>query len=102
MPKLIKVAITADLPPGRAAAFEVEGRRIAVFNADGHYYAMDDTCSHAGASLSEGCVEGCVVRCPWHDARFDLRSGEALTPPAASPLNTYPVSIEGDDIKVHL
>lgn len=102
MAKLIKVAITADLPPGRAAAFEVDGRRIAVFNADGAYYAMDDTCTHAGASLSEGCFEGCVVRCPRHDAEFDLRNGEPLSPPADLPVKTYPVFIEGDDIKVQI
>jgi nitrite reductase/ring-hydroxylating ferredoxin subunit len=102
MSKLIKVAITVDLPPGQAAAFEVEGRRIAIFNVDGTYYAIDDVCTHAGASLSEGCVDGCVVRCPWHDAAFDLRNGEALAPPADLPVKTYPVSIEGDDIKVQI
>jgi 3-phenylpropionate/trans-cinnamate dioxygenase ferredoxin subunit len=100
MSKLIKVAITADLPPGEAMAFEIEGVRIAVFNVGGTYYAIDDVCTHAGASLSEGCVEGSVVRCPRHDAEFDLRTGEPLTPPADSPVRTYPVFIEGDDIKV--
>jgi 3-phenylpropionate/trans-cinnamate dioxygenase ferredoxin subunit len=102
MSKLIKVAITADLPPGQAMAFEIEGERIAVFNVNGTYYAIDDVCTHAGASLSEGCVEGFVVRCPRHEAEFDLRNGETLSPPADLPVKTYPVTIEGDDIKVQI
>ena len=102
MSKLFKVTITADLPPGQAAAFEVEGRRIAVFNTDGAYFAIDETCPHAGGPLSEGGVEGCVVRCPWHDAEFDLPNGEFLTPPADSPVRCYPVFVEDDDIKVQI
>lgn len=102
MSKKVKVAIAADLPPGQAAAFEVEGRRIAVFNVDGNYHAIDDTCTHAGASLSEGSLEGCTVRCPWHDAVFDLRTGECLGPPADTPVKSYPVFVEGDDIQVQI
>jgi nitrite reductase/ring-hydroxylating ferredoxin subunit len=78
MAKRIKIAGTQDVPPGKAAAFDVEGRRIALFNIEGSYYAIDDTCTHEGGPLCEGEVRGFKVTCPWHGADFDLKSGEAL------------------------
>ncbi|HEY6169675.1 MAG TPA: non-heme iron oxygenase ferredoxin subunit [Verrucomicrobiae bacterium] len=102
MPKLIKVAETKDLGPGKAAAFDVEGQRIAVFNVGGTLYAIEDTCTHDGGPLCEGEVEGTVVTCPWHQATFDLKSGEALGPPAFTGVKTYKVVVEGNDVKVEV
>ncbi len=102
MPKLIKVAVTSDVPPGQAIVFEAEGQRIALFNVSGNYYALDDTCPHAGGPLSEGRVEGDQVTCPLHGASFNLRTGEVLTPPAFEDVKTYKVVIEGDDINVEI
>jgi nitrite reductase/ring-hydroxylating ferredoxin subunit len=102
MAKLVKVANTTDLSPGKAAAFDVGGERIAVFNVDGTYYAIDDTCPHAGGPLSEGVVAQCKVTCPWHEADFDLKTGAVLSPPAFEGVKSYKVVVEGNEVKVEV
>jgi len=102
MSKLVKVAHTKDLTPGKAAAVELEGNRIAVFNVEGVFYAIDDTCPHAGGPLSEGTVKDCKVTCPWHEADFDLKTGDVLSPPAFEGVKSYKVVVEGNDVKVEL
>jgi 3-phenylpropionate/trans-cinnamate dioxygenase ferredoxin subunit len=67
---------------------------VAVFNADGELFAIDDTCTHQDASLSEGWLEDCLVECPLHAACFDLRTGKPTGPPAKRPVRTYPVLVE--------
>jgi len=74
MPKLIKITEKKDLTPGQAAAFDLEGQRIALFNVEGTYYAIGDSCTHRGGPLSEGDVQGTKVTCPWHGADFDLKT----------------------------
>ena len=66
MAKLLKIAKTKDVPPGQAAAFTIEGQKIALFNVEGTYHAIGDTCTHLGGPLSEGDVQGTRVTCPWH------------------------------------
>ena len=102
MSKLVKVAHTKDLTPGKATAVEIQGNRIAVFNVGGTFYAIDDTCPHAGGPLSEGKVDGGKVICPWHDAAFDLKTGDVLSPPAFEGVKSYRVVVEGNDVKVEL
>jgi len=102
MAKRITVCNRKDLPAGRAAAFDVEGRRIAVFHVGESYYALDDTCTHAGAPLCEGEVQGNKVVCPWHNAEFELTTGKALCPPASEGLTTYRVVVQGDDLQVEV
>jgi nitrite reductase/ring-hydroxylating ferredoxin subunit len=102
MPKLVKVAETKDIGPGLASAFDVEGRRVAVFNAGGTFYALHDTCPHAGASLCEGAIDGGRVICPWHDAAFDLRSGATLNDVADQGVCAYRVVVENGDIKLEI
>ena len=102
MAKLIKIAEAKDVPPGQAAAFTVEGQRIALFNVDGTYYAIADICTHVGGPLSEGNVQGTKVTCPWHGADFDLKTGAVLGPPAKEGVSSYKVVVEGDDIKVEV
>ena len=75
MAKLLKIAKTMDVPPGQAAAFTIEGQKIALFNVEGTYHAIGDTCTHRGGPLSEGDVQGTRVTCPWHGADFDLKTG---------------------------
>ncbi len=94
MARLIKVADTKDLPPGKATAAEVDGNRIAVFNVGGTFYAVDDTCPHAGGPLSEGQA--------WHEAAFDLKTGDVLSPPAFEGVKSYKVVVEGEDVKVEM
>ena len=102
MAKLIKIAAVSDVPPGQAAAVTVEGRRIALFNVEGTYYAVGDTCTHRGGPLSKGAVQGTQVTCPWHGADFDLKTGAALGPPAQQGIPSYKVVVENDDIKIEL
>ncbi len=84
MGQFIKVAETNDVLPGTAKAVEAEGRRIALFNRGGGYYAIDDVCTHRGGTLSEGEVNGTVVTCPLHGATFDITTGNVLGLPAIS------------------
>ncbi len=102
MGQFIKVAETNDVPPGTAKAVEAEGRKIALFNTGGAYYAIDDTCTHQGGPLSEGEVEGTVVTCPWHGATYDITTGSVLGPPAPEGVVSYKVQVDGNDIKVEL
>jgi nitrite reductase/ring-hydroxylating ferredoxin subunit len=82
MAKLLKIAEAKDVPPGQAAAFTIEGQKIALFNVEGTYYAIGDTCTHRAGPLSGGDVQGAKVTCPWHGAQFDLKTGAILGPPA--------------------
>ena len=100
--KLLKIAETKDVPPGQAAAFTIEGQKVALFNVEGTYYAIGDTCTHRGGPLSEGDVQGTKVTCPWHGAHFDLKTGAVLGPPAQKGVPSYKVTVEGDDIKVEV
>jgi nitrite reductase (NADH) small subunit len=69
MPKKVKVAKTGDLSPGQGKVFQAEGQTIALFNVDGSFYAIDNTCTHAGGPLGEGGLVGDEVTCPWHGAQ---------------------------------
>jgi 3-phenylpropionate/trans-cinnamate dioxygenase ferredoxin subunit len=91
---MIRACALMDLPPGEAVRIVGPHAPIAVFNADGALYAIDDTCTHQDASLSEGWLEGCFVECPLHAASFDLRTGEPTCLPAKRPVKTYPVFVK--------
>ncbi len=94
----IRVATTGELLPGEYKVVAAADADIAVFNVDGNYYAIEDVCSHDGSGLTGGGVEGHEVICPRHGARFDLRTGMALTPPAYEPVTTFPVQVIDDVI----
>src|SRR5437867_3612040 len=93
-----KVAETKNLPPGKAMSVEVEGRRLALFNVDGTFYAIGGVCTHRGGPLSEGDLEGTVITCPLHGAQFDVTSGEVVNPPAPQGVPSYRVQVDGDEI----
>jgi 3-phenylpropionate/trans-cinnamate dioxygenase ferredoxin subunit len=95
------VIAVASLPAGDYAQTEVDGVIVAVFNIDGSYYAIEDVCTHDGGGLTGGAVEGCEVICPRHGAKFCLRTGAALTPPAYEPVRTYETRVHGGMIEVH-
>lgn len=102
MPKFIKVATTEEFADQQAKAVELEGEKIALFRVDGAFYAMSDTCTHRGGPLSEGTVEGTEVTCPWHGAKFDLRTGAVLGPPARQGVRGYPVRVTGTDVEIEV
>ena len=90
---------TAEVPPGKMIKVSVEGKEIMVANVDGDYCAIDDSCTHSGASLSEGKLDGCKVVCGWHGAQFDCKTGKLVKFPAKiRDVAAYNVSIESDDI----
>jgi len=92
------------VPEGKGETFVVEGRRVAVFNVDGEFFALEDRCSHADAPIADGYVhrrEKCVA-CPWHGAEFDLRSGKVLTPPACEDITAFPTAVEGGEVLIEI
>lgn len=97
-----QIGLLADVPEGTGRAFVVGGRRIAVFCAEGSLYAIDDTCSHAEASLSDGEFDPdeLCVECPLHGSQFDVRTGKPRTFPAFEPVAVYRVFSEGDAVFV--
>ena len=102
MGQLTKVANLSEISPGHAKLVEVGDKKIALFNVENSFYAIGDSCTHRGESLSKGTLEGTTVTCPWHSAKFDLKTGEAVGPPATQAVPTYTVKVEGSEIKIEL
>jgi nitrite reductase (NADH) small subunit len=101
MPEFVRVAGTADVKPGNGMVAEVNGKTIALFNVDGTYYAIDNTCVHRGGPLGEGDLDADVVTCPWHGWQFNVKTGACVNNPSARVVS-YQVSVEGSDIKILL
>jgi 3-phenylpropionate/trans-cinnamate dioxygenase ferredoxin subunit len=100
--RFFRLAETADVAPGQVKVYEVQGRRIALCNVEGTFYAIDDVCTHDGGPLDQGELDGHQIECPRHGARFDVRSGRALALPAVMPVRSYPVRVEDGVVKVGL
>ncbi|ALA58481.1 Rieske (2Fe-2S) protein [Nitrospira moscoviensis] len=99
MGEFVRVAGTADVKPGHGIVAEVQGKTLAVFNVDGTFHAIDNTCVHRGGPLGEGEVEGGVVSCPWHGWQFNVATGECVKNPSAK-VAVYQVKVDGDEVKV--
>lgn len=82
-----------DLAEGKALRVDVDGADVCLVHTRGQVFAIDDTCSHAEVSLSEGDVDGCFIECWLHGSRFDLRNGEPASPPATEPVPAYSVRV---------
>ena len=102
MTELVKVANIQEVTEGNAIAVEVAGEKVALFNVEGTFYAIDDTCTHRGGPLCEGEVEGTEVTCPWHGGKFDLTNGSVLGPPAPDGVASYKVVVEENEIKIEI
>jgi naphthalene 1,2-dioxygenase ferredoxin component len=98
----VRAASRSELGEGEVIGVEAAGRSIALYNADGHVFATDNICTHAYARLSDGWLDGELIECPLHAARFDIRTGKVLDPPATVDLKTYPVRLVDDEIQVEL
>ena len=96
----IRVSPAAEFPPGTHRVVEVDGVQVAVFNINGQYYAIEDVCTHDGGILTGGPIDNDQVICPRHGARFSIRTGEALSPPAYEPVATLPVRVQDDVVEV--
>ena len=97
---LVKVATTADVPPGHTKEVTVSGNKVLLCNVDGHLYAVGDVCSHDNGPLGQGALDGHAIECPRHGARFDVRTGKVVCLPAILPIPTYVVKVEGADVFV--
>jgi len=96
----IKAARVEELPPGSRRVVDVDGVAVAVFNLDGDYCAIEDTCTHDGGELASGELQGEEIVCPRHGARFNLRSGAVTAPPAYSAVATFPVRVTAGWVEV--
>ena len=96
----VTVAKVGEIPVGGVKIVRLEDQQIAVFHLDDGYYAIDDICTHDGGPLAEGRIEDHVIECPRHGAKFDIKTGAVLCLPATTPVPTYAVRTEGDEIKV--
>jgi nitrite reductase/ring-hydroxylating ferredoxin subunit len=102
MAQFIKVVTTDELADQQAILVGAEGQKIALFRVDGGFYALGDTCTHRRGPLSEGTVEGTEVTCPWHGAKFDIRTGAVLGPPAGQAVKSHPVKVTGANIEIEV
>lgn len=98
----VRVARTEEIPDGEARIFELGDVSIAVCNVDGTFYAIENVCTHDDGPLGEGELEGVVIECPRHGARFDVRTGAVLRMPAVVPVRTYDTKVEGSEVFVAL
>ena len=102
MGEYVQAAKTNDVAPGAAACVDVRGTPIALFNIEGSFFAIGNTCTHRGGPLAEGSIEGDEVTCPWHGARYRISTGEVLSPPAPAGVPKYNVRVQGDDIEIEI
>lgn len=96
----VDVAPTDAFAPGEYRVVDVDDVMVAVFNIAGAFYAIEDVCTHDGGELTGGCIEGDEIICPRHGARFNIKTGEALTAPAYEPVATLPVRVEAGMVQV--
>ncbi len=101
MAEFVRVTGTGDVASGSGIVAEVNDKSIAIFNVDGTYYAIDNTCVHRGGPLGEGELEGDTVTCPWHGWQYNVKTGACINNPSAT-LKSYEVKVEGTDVKVLL
>jgi 3-phenylpropionate/trans-cinnamate dioxygenase ferredoxin component len=102
MAEFVRVVSTNEVAPGAALLVYVDGKDIALFNVAGTFFAIDNGCTHEEGPLAEGEIEGHEVTCPWHGARFDVRTGKVLCAPAYEDLQRYNVRVVGNDIEVEI
>ena len=104
MGRWLRICPEEAIPEGHAARVEVGDLPIALFNVMGEFHCLDDTCSHALASLSEGELHpaSCAVECPLHGSQFDLRTGEPISLPAVEPVRVHPVEVREGEVWVEL
>ena len=102
MAEFVRVAGLSELEDKQLKGTKVNNRYVAVVRIGDELYAFDDTCSHAACSISPGEVEDYLAPCYCHGALFDVRTGAAVQGPAARPVQTFNVKVEGDDVLVEL
>jgi nitrite reductase/ring-hydroxylating ferredoxin subunit len=100
MEDFVPVKKVSELPAGKMTWVSIEGERVLLANVAGTFYALEDVCGHQRVALSKGLLEGCVVECPLHVARFDVRTGALINGPISDDVPTYDVRVEDDTVYV--
>jgi 3-phenylpropionate/trans-cinnamate dioxygenase ferredoxin subunit len=100
MADFLTVATIDEIQPGQRLVVEIGRKWVAIFNVDGEYYAIEDRCTHDDGPLAEGELRDCAIECPRHGARFDVRTGKVLSPPALIDVPVYAVRVEGDQVQI--
>ena len=101
MAQFYRIASTNEIAAGSGKAITVEGKVIALFNVNGNFHAIDNTCAHRQGPLGEGSLDGSVVTCPWHGWSFDVTTGACRLNPVAK-VASYPTKVEGDAVFVQI
>ena len=96
----VKVAETKDIHTSQMKEVQIDGEDICIANVDGKYYAIGNVCTHEGGPLADGILEGYDVECPWHQSKFDVRTGKVTSPPASESEPTYEIKVDGNSILV--
>ena len=99
MATMTKVATKTEIQVGTGKVIEAGGKQLAVFNCEGTFYAIENTCKHRGGPLGEGSLAGTTVTCPWHGWEYDVTSGACQMNPAVK-VQTFDVKVDGDDLLV--
>ena len=102
MDEWVEVAQAGDIPEGQVKVVEAKGQRLALAHVGDGYFAVEDLCTHDEGPLGEGELFGGEIECPRHGARFDVKTGRAMTLPAVVPVKTFPVKVVGTKIMVQL
>ncbi len=100
MSRFVAVASVAEIPDPGKRLIELDDRVLVLFHVGGKFFAIDDVCTHDGGPLSEGALDGFAIACPRHGAKFDIRTGAALTMPATQPTEAYEVKVENGQVLV--
>lgn len=98
--EFVAVAKVSEIAEGQFKVVEVCGKRLLICHAQGHFYAIDDTCTHDDGPLADGFLDGTAIECPRHGARFDVTNGKVLCLPAAMGITSYPIQVDGDAVTV--
>ena len=101
-PDYVTVGRADDLAPGEMTYVDVRNTPVCLINLDGTYYAINDTCTHADASLSDGTIEGDILECPLHGGCFEIRTGQPAAMPVVTPIETYLVRVIDGAVQVAL
>nr|VFK35564.1 MAG: 3-phenylpropionate/trans-cinnamate dioxygenase ferredoxin subunit [Candidatus Kentron sp. MB]VFK77361.1 MAG: 3-phenylpropionate/trans-cinnamate dioxygenase ferredoxin subunit [Candidatus Kentron sp. MB] len=100
MTKWIDIVPVSEFKPNTSRSITVDETEIAIFSLDDGFYAIEDACTHDYKTLSNGKIDGDQVICPWHGARFDIKTGEALTALAEESVATFPTRVENEMVQV--
>ena len=104
MADFVAVAAVTEIPDPGSMLVEVEDQLVVLIHAAGHFYALDDVCTHDGGPLSDGPIDAAegAIACPRHGAKFDIKTGAARSMPATKPTVAHEVKIESDQVFVRL